>query len=112
MKILKIRLGLFSLVAVLAVSVFLTSCEQTIIDSAEAETNSIDNSLLTEDELLAKLNSDEDAMAFILAVEELENIVGNTLQQTNTSVDMLRSNSQNEAELEALFGETQLLPCY
>ena len=33
MKILKIKLGLLSLLAVLAVSVFLTSCEQSIIDT-------------------------------------------------------------------------------
>jgi len=35
MKILKIKLGLFSLLAILAVSVFLTSCEQEEINIAE-----------------------------------------------------------------------------
>gem|GEM_PF-2003892 len=109
MKNFKIKLGLFSLLAILAVSVFLTSCEQTIIDGVQTETDAVSNSLLTEDELLAKLNSDEDALAFVSAVEELESIVRNTLQQTNTSIDMFRSHSQNETELEALFGETQLL---
>jgi len=59
MKNLKIRLGLFSLLAVLAVSVFLTSCEQdVVINPVETE--------LSQEELTSALNTDED---FILLME-------------------------------------------
>jgi len=86
----------------------LTSCEQEVPNVQTEGDIFIENSLLSEEELLAKLQADEDAMAFVAAAEELEDIMRTTLKESNTSVDMLRSNAQNEAELEALFGETQL----
>jgi len=110
MKNFKIKIGLFSLLAVLAVSVFLTSCEQTV----PGVQNVTDISSLTEDELLTKLNSDEDALAFVNAVEELETIMRTALDNSNTSVDMLRGyhDTSDEAALEAMLGNTEFLAVY
>jgi len=53
MKNLKIKLGLLSLLAILAVSVFLTSCEQETIFQEQQ---------LTQDEIVAKMQNDSDVI--------------------------------------------------
>jgi len=114
MKNLKLKLGLLSLLAVIAVSVFMTSCEQTI-STIQTEADAIvDNSLLTEDELLAKLQADEDAMGLATAMEEFEQIMGEALNENNASVNILRSRyeTKDEEGLEELFRDTELLAVY
>jgi len=68
MNNLKFKLGLFSLLAVLAVSVFLTSCEQTeIIDRMEEQVSDAHNKLLLMPHGFETLNEEKQ-------VEYLENL--------------------------------------
>ncbi len=106
MKNLNLRFALFSIFALFAVSIFMTSCG----DTTATETP-LSNDVLTEEELLAKLQADEDAVAFGQIVEEMDQIVREVLDDDEVSAATLRSlyESQDNAELEKIFGHTNIV---
>lgn len=89
MKILKMNLGLFSLFAVFAVSIFLTSCEQENIDIQEnLEVSMADSGEMTKFSLPAEMNdkSEDEIIEFIesLSKEKILELNENSLNKVES----------------------------
>jgi len=90
MKNLKIRFGLFSLLTVLAVSVFLTSCQQEDILPEE----------LTQDEIVAKMQNDTDVADLLSKTDEIrtefmEKAITNNVS-AETMIEAMEAGTFNE----------------
>jgi len=84
MKILKIKLGFYSLLAVLATSVFLISCEQEVVrDQA--------NTLLNEEQLALAFEQDENVTRFDeLVQEQLTTFIGK-IKENDVDVEQIKA---------------------
>jgi len=85
MKTLKIKLGLLSLLAILAVSVFLTSCEQEVVS------NQMDT-LLNDEQLVSAFEQDENVTRFAELIE----------QHFATFTEKIKENGVDVEEIKAL----------
>lgn len=84
MKTLKIKLGLFSLLAILAGSIFLTSCEQEVVS------NPIDT-LLTDEQLVLAFEQDENVTRFAELAEEQLATFTEKIKENNVDVDQIKA---------------------
>ena len=83
MNFLKIKLGVFSLLAVLAVSVFLTSCEQDVmINTPETE--------LSQEELLSTLNTDSDFILLMELTTERRQVLITNIKENNVDISTIQ----------------------
>jgi len=82
MKNLKIKLGLFSLLAILAASAFLTSCEQEVITDQT-------DTILNQEQLLSAFEQDENVARFV----ELT---------TQGQTEFIEKIKENEVDIEAM----------
>jgi len=87
MKTLKIKLGFFSLLAVLTASVFLTSCEQEVVN------NQMDDTLLNEEQIVLAFQQDENVARLV----EL------AIQQHTTFIEKIEENDVDVEQLKALY---------
>lgn len=100
MKNLKVKSILFSLFAVLMVSVFMISCDQeTIVDSAEDLTS-----------LAERISEDSDAIAFIVASERVRIVVDEKIQDNQIAYDRYVVAEDFDAIRELLNYDTEILP--
>ena len=96
-----LKLGLFSLLAVLAISVFLTSCEQDVTDNVPSIEEQIDNSKMPEGHLATELDlRDEDnpLKGAVISVSTNNDEIFTQLTMANFKVKVINSSELDNSE--------------